>query len=483
MASLYQRGETWVIDQVVAGRTRTIRLGKAPKRSAEKAKRHIESIAAALKIGDSPTPEDRQWIASIDDSLRQKLVNVGLCEPSTAPAGLRTLADIHDRLPQLVKPGSSERTLEMYEETAALLLKVFGPKPIGQLTPADAITFDDYLHGRGNRPGTIQKHRRSVKALLNMVVRTGVIEANPFKNLRGGSVPASPDLQQYIPVEEALHVMEHANAGTRLLIALARFGAQRIPSEAFELRWSDVRQDEGVLIVPDKKRKLRRQVPITGVLRDELARVANGSAPDPDASIVTRSRFNLHKDLNRALERAGVERWKRPFQNLRASCETDIRQHAPSHIASMIVGHSRKVGDDHYDLGRGRWMSGLTTGLDGAWTAASASASQTPNRGRSDADGGDSAAHCENRCTDRKPRRVSRGRGDDKGRTTKPPVDPVVAGSSPVRLASEPRFSASQPGSRLFVAPAVERASAYNPKRPRSPSGAARPGRSLRRRA
>jgi len=204
MGSLYWRDGTAVIDQVVAGRTRTIRLGKVPKRSAKKAKRHIESIAAAQKIGDAPTPDDRQWLASIDESIRDKLVKVGLCEPSTAPVGLRTLADIPGRLQQLVKPGSSPRTLEMYQETADLLLKYFGPKPIGQLTPADALTFDDYLHKRGNRAGTIQKHRRSVKALLNMVKRTGVIEANPFQSLRGGSVPASPELQQYIPVEEAL---------------------------------------------------------------------------------------------------------------------------------------------------------------------------------------------------------------------------------------------------------------------------------------
>jgi len=176
--------------------------------------------------------------------------------------------------------------------------------------------------------------------------------------------------------------MEHANAGTRLLIALARFGAQRVP--AFALRWADIRQDEGVVIVPDQKRKLRRQVPITSVLRNELARVANGSTPEPEAKVVTRSRFNLHKDVKRALERAGVPGWKRPFQNLRASCETDIREHAPSHIASMIVGH------------------------------------------------------CGNRCTPARRGRVSRGRSGGKGWDTKSPVDPVVAGSSLVRLASMP---------------------------------------------
>jgi len=429
MASLYRRGDVWVVDQVVAGRTRTIRLGKVPRRAAEKAKRHIESIAGSLLVGDAPTPEDRAWIGSLDDRVRAKLVNAGLCEPSTAPAGLRTLGDLPEALPRLMKPGSASGTLRMYRETTEMLLRVLGPRLLGQIGQVDALTFDEHLHDRGIRAGTVQKHRRVIKAVFNMLKRAGVIESNPFGGLRSESVPASPDLQQYIPVKDALRVMEHADAGTRLLIALARFGAHRVSSEAFKLRWSDVRLDESVLIVPDKKRKVRRQVPITGVLRDELVRAAGDREPDPGELVVTGSSHNLERGLNKAWKRAGVKRWKRAYQNLRASCETDIRQHAPAHIASMIVGHSRRVGDDHYDLGRGRWISGLAAGLNSAWSKRAAHS----DNGRVVADGSGTDEHCGNRCTSTRHARASRDestRSDWRGFRTS---NPQVAGSNPAR--------------------------------------------------
>src|SRR5262249_47441379 len=46
--------------------------------------------------------------------------------------------------------------------------------------------------------------------------------------------------------------------------------------------------------------------------------------------------------------RAGVKPWPRLFQNLRASCETELAQSYPLHVVCAWIGNSAKVAADHY---------------------------------------------------------------------------------------------------------------------------------------
>ncbi len=49
---------------------------------------------------------------------------------------------------------------------------------------------------------------------------------------------------------------------------------------------------------------------------------------------------NLRTQLHRIIERAQLTPWPKAFQNLRASCATDLVMHHPLHVVSQWTGHS-----------------------------------------------------------------------------------------------------------------------------------------------
>jgi hypothetical protein len=45
---------------------------------------------------------------------------------------------------------------------------------------------------------------------------------------------------------------------------------------------------------------------------------------------------------------AGVVLWEKPFQNMRATCATELRDIYPGHVCEAWLGHTEKVADKHY---------------------------------------------------------------------------------------------------------------------------------------
>ncbi len=48
------------------------------------------------------------------------------------------------------------------------------------------------------------------------------------------------------------------------------------------------------------------------------------------------------------IKRAGLKSWPRLFQNLRASCETELPQSYPLDVVCEWIGNSAKLAADHY---------------------------------------------------------------------------------------------------------------------------------------
>lgn len=67
--------------------------------------------------------------------------------------------------------------------------------------------------------------------------------------------------------------------------------------------------------------------------------------------IITRYRDgnqNLRTQLHRIIERAGLEPWPKPFQNLRSTRETELCNEFPSHVVCKWIGNSEAVAAKHY---------------------------------------------------------------------------------------------------------------------------------------
>ena len=140
----------------------------------------------------------------------------------------------------------------------------------------------------------------------------------------------------------------------RLLIALARFGGLRCPSETLELRWGDIDWEKGRMTVRSKKTehhegKASREVPIFPELRSFLEE-AWEQAEVGQEYVITRYRgnANLRTQLQKIIKRAGVAPWPKLWQNLRATRATELARVFPGHVASAFLGHSETTAQKHY---------------------------------------------------------------------------------------------------------------------------------------
>jgi integrase len=180
--------------------------------------------------------------------------------------------------------------------------------------------------------------------MLEDAVRLGHLTANPWKHVRHRAGDPS-ERRAHVPVPDVERVIEYCpNEWWRLLVALARFGGLRIPSEALSLTWGDVDWERMRLTIPSPKTegagKPHRVIPLFPLLRPHLEaafeNAAEGSIHIFPENMCRRASgpmgwggANLRTTFAKIVRRAGVEPWPRLWHSLRASCESDLAQSFP----------------------------------------------------------------------------------------------------------------------------------------------------------
>lgn len=159
-------------------------------------------------------------------------------------------------------------------------------------------------------------------------------------------------------IQDLFQEQGHAafDAQWRLLFALSRFGGLRCPSEHLALRWSDVDWGRGRIRIPSPKTEHHeggesREIPIFPELRPHLEAVWFDPAQEGAEFVITRYRqqnSNLRTQLQRIIQRAGLNGWPKLFQNLRASRATELAEQFPGHVAAAWLGHTEAIANKHY---------------------------------------------------------------------------------------------------------------------------------------
>ena len=163
--------------------------------------------------------------------------------------------------------------------------------------------------------------------------------------------------REYFVTQESVEKIIAACPDTewRLIVALARYGGLRTPSETFALRWGDVDWDRGRIRVRSPKTAHHpggdsRLVPLFPELRPHLEAAFDKAEPGT-VYVIAKHRSgsaNLRTQLERIMDRAGVAKWPRLFQNVRASRETELTQHHPLHVVVAWIGNSAAIATRHY---------------------------------------------------------------------------------------------------------------------------------------
>jgi integrase len=339
---------------------KAIRLGKIDRKSAEAVARHVEALLSA-KIGGQPLPRDTAaWLGIIGAKLRNKLAIVGLVEKQQRVTVGEFLTNWLEGKKSI---GHKPTSLRAWGQTVAGLVEQFGPRHLANLAHADGEAFRAAMQTRELRATTIHKRLGHARQMLEDAVRLGHVPANPWKHVRQRSGDPS-ERRAYVAVANVERVITQCPNGLwKLLVALARFGGLRVPSEAFSLTWGDVDWERGRLSVPSPKTehlgKPHRVIPLFPLLRPHLE-AAFEQAPEGSVFVFPdtwRSRAagndgwagaNMRTMLAKIVRRAGVEPWPRLWHSLRASCESDLAQSFPLATVTKWLGNTPSVALRHY---------------------------------------------------------------------------------------------------------------------------------------
>lgn len=341
-------------DTTAPGGRRTIALGDLNKKAAEGIRTHVEHLITAKQYSLPLNTETAGWLAKIGDILHGRLVNACLAETRVAPPAV-TIADIIDtfttRRGPTVKPG----TRLVWKQCRNHLVKHFGDtKAAEAITSADADDFRRAMRADYSE-AFVAKMTMVAKAFFRDAVRRKLILASPFADVANGS-QRNPSRQFFVDAATIQKAIDAApDIEWRLLIALARFGGLRVPSEPLALRWEDVNWSGNTITVRSSKTEhhaggASRVLPLFPQLRPLLLEAFENATPG-QAHVITRwrtSAVNLRTGFNRILNRAGVQPWPRLWQNLRASCATELLERFPSHVCAAWLGHTNAIADRHY---------------------------------------------------------------------------------------------------------------------------------------
>lgn len=336
------------------GKRQTIRLGKLPKKAAELVKLKIESLLAAKIAGHPIDAQTAGWLAEIGDMIHEKLAKAGLVEPRQREEVEEwTLGRLIDDV--VASRGDvARRTGICYAYTKKKLVEFFGSdRLISTIREHDADEYRRWLLKK-HAQATASREVKRARQFLKVAVRRRLIASNPFAEVKAGT-QANPSRKHYVSRETIEAVIAACpNNNWRLIFALARYAGLRTPSELEHLKWSDVNWERGRFTVRQPKKahlpgQETRVVPIFAELRPHLER-AFAEAPDGSVYVVPRARgdANLRRYAEQLIERAGATKWPKLFNNLRASCETDLIRHWPAHCVHQWIGHSARVAAEHY---------------------------------------------------------------------------------------------------------------------------------------
>jgi len=333
------------------GTRKTIRLGKTSEKNAEAVARHVEELLAAKISGQPVGRQTAVWLAEIGEGLRDKLAAVGLVEGERRT----TVAEYLARwLKGKEDSGFSPNSIRAWGQTVAEMTDLLGGKRLAQLTRADGERYRQAMLDRGLRPTTVHKRLAHARAMMASAIKDGEATANPFEHVNQRQGDPS-ERRAYIPVADVERVIERCpNVWWRLLVALARFGGLRTPSEPLELTWGDVDWENDRLTVTSPKTaskgKPYRVIPLFALLKPHLE--AAWEAAEEGAVEVFpeqfRGRTNLRTQLTKLVRRAGLEPWPRIWHSLRASCESDLATTFPLATVTRWLGNTPSVALRHY---------------------------------------------------------------------------------------------------------------------------------------
>ena len=337
----------------------SIGIGKVPKKAAESYRIQIEHLVGASIGGNSVPPATAEWLTTINHRLRSRLVELGLAAPMAVieqPA--TTLGSLIERY--LSDLDVKKRTVVRYRNQTQFMRDYFGDNTdVCGITKGDGERFHVWLKRKKKKNGEplavnyIHKIVKTSRQVFAAGIADNLIPENPLSDVKAPE-RITEDRDFEIDQKLTKRILSKASPKFQLVIALARYGGLRCPSELAGLRWTDILWDEDRFIVRSPKTehcgKANRTVPIFPELLPYLLEAAE-RRPQGQEKVFR----DIHEDTNlrtateRILKRCGVaDGIPRFYQNCRSSRQTELEAAFPIHVICKWLGNTEGTARKHY---------------------------------------------------------------------------------------------------------------------------------------
>ena len=344
------------------GKRKTIRLGKVSQRNAEQLKFRVERLLEAELTGHAMDADTARWVAELNERLADKLARVNLIPKAKRQAAMKPGPFLDDYLARRidVKPA----TKEIWKQVVRNLKDHFGgDRELPTITEGDAEDFKMHLIAEELASTTVHKRLQFARMFFRAAKKRELIVANPFAEVTAKAA-TRPDRQHFINTQETTRLLAVCNPTWRMIVALARYGGLRCPSEVLSVRWQDVDWETERIVVHSPKTahhtgKGSRTIPLFSELKPILCE-AFELAPEGAEYVVdgeyrkaanTPSGWrncNLRTQFERLSKRAGLKPCPRLFHAMRASRETELAKDYPIHVVTAWLGNTPRIAMKHY---------------------------------------------------------------------------------------------------------------------------------------
>jgi integrase len=371
MASLSKdkgkRGVTYrVLFKAADGQRKPIRLGPVTAKQAATILAHFDQLERCLIDGSAPPTQTAAWLAEISDTLRAKLVAHKLAAPKAAPVIDErptgpTLAELVEAFKDRPKWRDKKPTTRTnYELHFRHILAGLGADtPVADVTETEAEDLHGYLgeakpKGAGLCRASANRFCDTASMLFRFAVRSRLVGLNPFEEVKRGVVASANKTFVDAPTSR-LVIDAMKNSQWRLLVALARWGGLRCPSEPRMLRWGDIDRERNRMTVRSPKTEHHhghesREVPLFPELVPYIdARFAEAEPGEFVLPMMQALGCTAYRtQLDRTVRKLKLDRWPRIFHSLRATRQTELEQIYPSYVVCKWMGNSEIVARKHY---------------------------------------------------------------------------------------------------------------------------------------
>ena len=336
----------WSVDK----KRYTIHLSskKYSKKTVERVKDVVETLIYFQRNGMVPDRALENGLQKIPSCIQTKLAKHGLIVVNQMKT-CRQLWDAFLKHKRDVKLA----TVYKYYESMRLFFKMFQWNEfIETVTPERLLDWKMFLLDN-YAASTVAGHITKVKAVFTWAVDQDWLTKSPARKISTRSV-CNRAHDRFITMEEYGKLLDACPSQEwRVIIALARIGGLRCPSELQRLRWKDVNWEQNRFLVHSPKTEQHvnhatRLVPLFAELRTELERLFDGNGNEFVVQSFQGTAWNLYKHFQTIAESTDLGKIKSPFVNMRRSRANEVVRRYGETKERLWIGHSWDVMEKHY---------------------------------------------------------------------------------------------------------------------------------------